>query len=250
MSLRVKIKIPKSDVPVRRVEPTLIHIDDLLPHEEIVTERLNALLELIKKLNAVDMPIIAAPIEGTEKYLIVDGHHRWAALKKIGASKVPAIIIDYFDPAVKVYTWYPGFSGNSQEFLDRLKREGLVIEKCEHTIDSLSDEILRKNAFIMLDDGKSCYQIKGSIKEQKKVTEVLDGLNTEGSLILVWYGIVRDALIDLRKGEIDYVLVRRALTKQEIIEIVRQGEVLPPKSTRHILPYVPAKVYTPLKRLM
>lgn len=250
MSLRVKIKIPKSDVPVRRVEPTLIDINDLLPHEEIVTERLNALLELIKKLNAVDMPIIAAPIEGTDKYLIVDGHHRWAALKKLGASKVPAIIIDYFDPAVKVYTWYPGFLGDSQEFLGRLEKEGLIIEKCEHTINSLNDEELRKNAFIMVDDGKTCFKIKGSIKEQKKVTEVLDGLNIEGSLILVWYGILRDALLDLRKGEIDYVLIRRALSKQEIMDIVKHGEVLPPKSTRHVLPYVPAKVYTPLKKLM
>ncbi len=245
MSPKVVIKIPKYNIPVRKVEPVFIEINRLLPHEEIVSKRLEDLMSYIKEINAVDMPIIVAPIPGTDKYLIVDGHHRWAALKELGASKAPAIIIDYFDPSVKLYTWYPSFTGGYKEFARKLKKAGL--EYREIDCRSYQEYINMKNiAFVVVSRKGPCLVIYGGIEGQKKVSKILDELASNGDIRLIYYGVEEDALKDLDKGEVDYVLLRRIPSKKEVMETVKKGEVFSPKTTRHVLPYIPAKTYTPL----
>ncbi len=256
-STKVRVKIPKYSIPKRKVPPTFLNINDLLPHEEIIHERLNALLDMILELGAVDMPIIAAPVPGTNKYLIVDGHHRWAALKRLGARKVPAIIINYFSPEVRVYTWYPGFKGDAGEFLELINEVGVNIETGtdgEDAIKSVESGKCkvgeRECAFIMLGKNGKYFKLGGWLEGQKKVVKVLDELAGMGKLTMTWYGLLEDALKDLKEDEIDYVLVRRGLTKDEVMKVVKAGKVLPPKTTRHVLPFVPEKVYTKLSMLM
>jgi len=224
----------------------MIDLDKMLPHEEIISKRLEDLIAFIKRLNAVDMPLIIAPIPGTDKYLIVDGHHRWAALKELGARKAPSIIINYFDNNVKLYTWYPAFSGDLEIFLKKLKEEGISYSTCKaKDVDKLIEE--RNYAFILIGRGNICIIIYGGIEGQKKVSRILDQLNVKGLVKLAYYGLKEDALRDLEKGEIDYVLLRRIPSKEEVMEIVRKGKVFSPKTTRHVLPFIPGKTYTPLK---
>jgi len=256
-STKVRVKIPKYSIPKKKVTPTLLDINDLLPHEEIIHERLNALLKMILELGAVDMPIIAAPIPGVSKYLIVDGHHRWAALKRLGARKVPAIIINYFSPEVQVYTWYPGFKGDAKEFLDMVNDVGVKIEinrNGESIIRSIKLGKCRVDnlecAFVMIGKDSEYFKLGGWLEGQKRIVKVLDELAGMGKLTMTWYGLLEDALKDLKENEIDYVLVRRGLTKDEVMKVVKAGKVLPPKTTRHVLPFIPEKVYTRLSMLM
>jgi len=245
----VIIKLPKLDIPVKRVEPVLVDVDKLVPHEEIVTKRLEDVKKMIIDLNAVDMPVIVAPIPGTDKYLIVDGHHRWAALKDLGYRKVPAIIVDYFDPSIKLETWYPAIIGEIEEFLREASGELEIVETPitpEEAVEKLEEGGI---AFIILSRNGKAWIIKGGIEEQKKVSKILNKLNIEGKIKLAYYGLREEALQDLEKGEINYLFLRKPPTKQEVIEIARQGKVYSPKTTRHILPYIPAKTNTPLNQL-
>jgi len=244
---RVIIKLPKTSVPVKYVEPVLIDVDKLVPHEEIVPGRLRDLVEKIKSEGVVDMPIVVAPIPGTDKYLVVDGHHRWAAVKELGYRKVPAIIIDYFNDSVKLKTWYPAIIGKIDKVLENLVKEGVRIEECRDPV--IDEEELGKYAFIVLGRNGECYKIHGGIEEQKKVSKILSKLNLEGEFTLVYYGEKQEALQDLEKGEIDYLFLRKQPTKQEVIQLARQNKVYSPKTTRHILPYTPAKTNTPLEKL-
>ncbi len=248
LSPTVIVKIPKYNIPVKHVEPVFIDIDKMLPHEEIVTKRLEDLKKMILDLNAVDMPLIVAPIPGTNKYLIVDGHHRWAALKELGARKAPAIVIDYFDPSVKLYTWYPAFSGELNVFLDELMKNGVKYRECRINDKTLDEEELGKYAFIIVGRNGVCIAIEGGIEEQKKVSAILDKLNVNGKIKLAYYGVKEDAFKDMDKGEITYVLLRKIPTKEEVMKIVKEGKVFSPKTTRHVLPYIPAKTYTPLEK--
>lgn len=248
MSQKVKVKIPKYNIPVKKVDHVLLSLDSLLPHEEIVTERLNDIVKMIKELNAVDMPIIAAPIEGLNKYLIVDGHHRWAALKEVGASKIPSIVINYFDPNVKVYTWYPAISGDFQALIKEVEGRNIHVLKCDLRIDDVTNHHLTDVAF-MIFGVNECYVVKGSVEEQRAVIRALDKLNVESKVVLSWYGLIEDAEVDLRSGEVDYVFVRRIYTKKEIMEYVSKGGVYPPKTTRHVLPFIPDKNYVKLETL-
>ncbi len=245
LSERVIVKIPKYNIPVKHVEPVMIPIDKMLPHEEIVSKRLEDLIDLIKSLNAVDLPLIIAPIPGTDKYLIVDGHHRWAALKALGAKKAPAIIVDYFDPSIKLHTWYPAFTGDLELFLEELRKASLEYSVCvkEEAIERIDRS---GYAFILIGRNNTCILIHGGIEEQKKVSHILDKLSSKGLIKLVYYGLKDDALKDLESKDIEYVLLRKPPSKEEVIEVVKKGEVFSPKTTRHVLPYIPAKTYTPL----
>ncbi len=249
MSLRVKIKVPKYNIPEKKVAPVMLPIDSLLPHEEIVTERLNDLVKYLKSIDAVDIPIIVAPTSLEGRYLIVDGHHRWAALKELGARKVPSIIIDYFDPSVKVYTWYPGVSDHGGVFMESLQNLDLRIVECPAQVNLIQRLVEGDVAFIILDAEGKCLKVGGDIEEQRKITSLLDKLNREGHILLIWYGLVEDGLADLGSGEINYLLLRRAVSKMEVMRTAEAGKVFPPKTTRHVLPYMPAKVYTPLETL-
>ncbi len=247
--MSVIIKLPKLDIPVKRVEPVLIDVDKMVPHEEIVIRRLEDVKKMILDLDAVDIPIIVAPIPGTDKYLIVDGHHRWAALKELGYRKAPAIIVDYFDSGIKLETWYPAIIGGIEDFLQEASKE-LAIEEAELNAEQAVKLLERGDiAFIILSRDDKAWIIRGGVEEQKKVSRILNKLNVEGKVKLAYYGLREEAIQDLEKGEINYLFLRKPPTKQEVIEIARQGKVYSSKTTRHILPYIPAKTYTPLNQL-
>lgn len=244
---KVRVKIPRYNIPAVRLRYVLLDADILLPHEEIVTERLSDIIRNIEEHDALDMPIIVAPIPGSSKYLIVDGHHRWAALIKLGCRKIPSVIVDYFDPKIKVFTWYPAFSGESDLLLSRLRELKLVVETCQLSIDSVTDEDLVSRAFLMFDKSGMCVSIEGDVEVQRQVLRILDELAVKDLIRLTWYGLLSDASEDLRKSEIDCVLVRRAFSKSEIMEYVKEGGIYPPKTTRHLLPFTPAKDYIKLE---
>jgi hypothetical protein len=79
----------------------LIPIKNLLPHEEIVPKRIDEILQEIKDTSGVPAPIVVA--EGS--WVVLDGHHRLEALRRLGAKRVPAWLVDYDDSAVSVEKW-------------------------------------------------------------------------------------------------------------------------------------------------
>ena len=78
--------------------PRMEKIDDLRPHEEIRREHYEHLLAAIKK-NKFVVPII---IDSKHK-VILDGHHRYNALKALNFKEIPAIAVDYFGKDVKLF---------------------------------------------------------------------------------------------------------------------------------------------------
>lgn len=248
---KVIIKLPKTSIPYKYVEPVLIEVDKLVNHEELVDARLRELMDKIRSENAVDMPIVVTPIPGTDKYLIVDGHHRWAAVKALGYRKIPCIIIDYFSQDVKLKTWLPGIIGDVKPVLEEVARRGLGVAECRYSVDTSGDidaKLLEESSFIVL--GRDlCRAISGGVEGQKIVSQVLNELNMKGLFTLVYYGELSEALEDLKSGWLHYLFIRKSLTKEDVMRYVRNGGVYAPKTTRHILPFYPAKTYTPLDAL-
>jgi len=248
---KVIIKLPKTNIPYKYVEPVLLDVDKLINHEELVEARLAELKERILRENAVDMPIVVTPIPGTDKYLIVDGHHRWAAVRELGYRKIPCVVIDYFSDDVKLKTWLPGIIGDVRPVLSEVEKRGLKITDCPYTPDSAGEidgKLLEESSFIVI--GRDlCKSISGGIEGQKIVSNVLNELNVKGLFTLVYYGELSEALEDLKSGWITYLFIRRSVTKEDVMNYVKKGGVYAPKTTRHILPFYPAKTYTPLDKL-
>jgi hypothetical protein len=81
----------------------LVDIETIRLHEEHVTE---TVLRLASKIEEEGVVLQAVLIEGRHKVLL-DGHHRLEALRRLGCRRVPAYVVDYDDPAIQLTTW-PG----------------------------------------------------------------------------------------------------------------------------------------------
>ena len=89
----------------------ILDIDLLHCHEEIRPEVLEALVEEIKDDGYVKKPILVAD----QAYVILDGHHRYEALRRLGCRRVPCYVIDYFSEAVDLGLWPTARERNVQK---------------------------------------------------------------------------------------------------------------------------------------
>jgi ParB-like chromosome segregation protein Spo0J len=81
-----------------------LKIEELREHEEIRPDYCEALKNEILKDGHLKMPIAI----DKNTYIILDGHHRLQALKRIGCRKIPCVLVDYQSPQVKVVPWREG----------------------------------------------------------------------------------------------------------------------------------------------
>ena len=81
------LKIDNTDPRV-----TLLRVDELKPHERGSPLYLELLKKEILKDSVLKYPIIA----DEKTRVILDGMHRWLALKSLGYELIPVILVDVF----------------------------------------------------------------------------------------------------------------------------------------------------------
>ncbi len=91
---------------------TLIKIKELKQHEEIDNGHFQLLFNEIIKNRYVE-PIL---VEESSK-VILDGHHRYNVMKKLGLSEIPARLVDYAD--VEVHSRRPEVEVTKEEVIRR-----------------------------------------------------------------------------------------------------------------------------------
>lgn len=94
----------------------LVDIARLKSHEEIRPELLEKLVQEIKTDGYLRKPVLVED----RYFVILDGHHRFEALKKLGCKRVPCYVVDYFDEAIYLTTW-PGAKHTNVKKQDVLK---------------------------------------------------------------------------------------------------------------------------------
>lgn len=82
----------------------LVDIDRLKIHEEIRPELLERLENALRRDGYVAEPILVA----RDSYVVLNGHHRLAALRALGARRVPAWVVDYDSAGIVLERWEPG----------------------------------------------------------------------------------------------------------------------------------------------
>jgi len=85
-------------------EIVFIEIEALKEHEEIRPDYLEELKNEILSDGILKMPIAV----DKKTYIILDGHHRLHALKKIGCKRIPVILFDYQSPEIEVLPYREG----------------------------------------------------------------------------------------------------------------------------------------------
>jgi ParB-like chromosome segregation protein Spo0J len=82
----------------------LIELERLTAHEEV---NLQHLKELKKEIELDRILKFAIAVDEATN-IILDGHHRFNALRELGCKRIPAIFVDYNAPQIKVKSWRNG----------------------------------------------------------------------------------------------------------------------------------------------
>jgi len=81
----------------------VLDIRVLRPHEQTRPELLAQLLAEIERDGVLKIPVLVE----REHHVILDGHHRWEALRRLGCRWIPAYVVDYSSEEISLTTW-PG----------------------------------------------------------------------------------------------------------------------------------------------
>ena len=81
-----------------KYQTKLLDINKLISHEMVCLKRLKEVKADLLLKGYIKNPVVV----DRKNNIILDGHHRVAALRQLGASKIPAYLVDYQDERIRV----------------------------------------------------------------------------------------------------------------------------------------------------
>jgi histidinol-phosphate/aromatic aminotransferase/cobyric acid decarboxylase-like protein len=82
------------------IENRNVALELIMKHEQHDETHADALYKYLVGYNATIQTIVVGAIPNTNKYLLVDGHHRMNAFSRLGYTQIPVSVIDYFNPII------------------------------------------------------------------------------------------------------------------------------------------------------
>jgi hypothetical protein len=222
----------------------ILPIDDIRPHEEYDRWILLRIVGSLKLEGAVHDPILV----DEDSLTILDGTHRYWALKKLGCSSVPAALYNYNSQSIKVGCWYRCLNRPPPTDLFRLlKLRPTSRDEAQRLLNvrGVCLSILTRGESYVFDwepgmeiDVYAAYQFMAFLE---------GGFKSRG--YGVTYATEMDAVEMLSSGEAAAVMAPPPIKKEEVILTIKHNKLFPKKSTRHVLPYRPMGINVPLSWL-
>jgi len=224
----------KQKKPLRIMRVEMVSIDEILPHEHIIEEEIESFCASLERKGVFFRPILL----DKKTHVVLDGHHRVEGLRRLGAKSIPAVLIDYAnDDEMEVHTWYPIVWEDRDKVVSVLEGDA----KVEHMGES--------EALTTVNDGSATFCTlpprDGDVIVITGVHETL--LERLMEAFSVEYCDTADMANQI--GDKGVLLYRRDPTKEEVIRHAKEGDLLPPKTTRHHLPYRYQDIRVPLSKL-
>ncbi len=85
----------------KKAKLAIVPIDKLKPHEKIDERHLECLMDIIVRDGVLIKPLLV----DAKTMIILDGHHRYEILKRLGKRYVPVLLVDYDSDIVDVGSW-------------------------------------------------------------------------------------------------------------------------------------------------
>ena len=221
---------------------SLRRTEELRPHEETVQHDLDTIVRALQSDPVLRHPIIADIASGA----VLDGTHRLAALKKLGCRTIPAALLDYQNPLVKIDRWYRTITGND---IGTFEKQVQALHPIEMSDSEADDSLLTRSSYATLRDEHDCWAFRsGSLKPLQLCKDAFQLEQTAKDCNAKISYTDKNNISELTSSSILMSTIR--LAKEEVIECCTEHQLFPPKSTRHLIPSRPLGVTVPLQWLM
>ena len=234
-------------------------LNEIRPHEEVIPELLRDLIMDMRRTRHQRDPLIV----DAKTLVALDGMHRLAALKKLGAKYAMCADFDYSSSTIKLERWLRYVIAPSNRFIRTLISQ-LRMEQCSDIRSGISLVDSGYARIALLSSAESYVQrVEAEVRHAEKEED--DDISEP--LVFSTYRQVKkfDTLcsrhgLQIRfaspaerrsifSSESTYMLYPEAVTKHDVLAAAECNQVFPFKTTRHTLPARPMGVYFPLKAL-
>ena len=213
-------------------------IEDLKPHEETVPSDLQGIIKALERDPTLRHPVIADAATG----VVLDGTHRLAALSQMGCYTIPAALIEYQNPLVRVDRWFRTISRDRLETFQQKLEELAPFNTSPLEADRA---LIERAIYASLQDGEHCLGFKsrsaGPLQLAKSAFRI-EQIARNNSLKIAY----RDSAELKGSQDSSFVMSTIKIVKREVLESCQNRVLFPPKTTRHLIPSRPLGVGVPL----
>jgi hypothetical protein len=227
-----------AEKPLIQCRIVLIDIEKLHGHEQVVRPQIDYLKTNLQRLGYFFRPILVVK----KHNVVLDGHHRIEALKELGGVRIPCIEINYLDnPEISLGTWFPLYIGETKPFPGEFKK--IKVEWTQ--INTINEDIFSNQEYgFALFASNGQWLLKGDQKTLYK--KFLSHYNPEK---FEYVKTINFAMNCVQKKTATFALLRKSLTKEDVLTSAKSGNVFAPKTTRHILTFRYQDIRVPLETL-
>lgn len=232
-----------------KLQLEVVPVESLIQHEEILPYVADKLILEFKNLANFQDPIIIG-----ENFIILDGHHRTYAIKKLQFKYIPVCKIDYYHETIQLRYWF------------RLLEDVKDVEIIKKTVGAM------KGTFRQVDDKKVLKKVMeknklsfgiqwGSFYAAISFHEdvVNDAVSAYDVLEKIQKKLIRKGIKlryipcqsvyeyqfhdRLKDGEM--IIWTPQITKEMVMDAVKEKKIFAPKTTRHLIPARPINMNIP-----
>jgi hypothetical protein len=219
-----------------RFKICLVELEKLKPHEEVSDNIADELAAEMLAKNEVRDPLMV-----DEKTLVIlDGMHRYAALKKIDCAYALCCLFNYDDPRIKVGSWYRFLNVDDGDAVAEKKLAELRLKYKRHSRIDEKDfhhpTIITKLYVYQTEDNDSIRSARLALQIEKSL--IRDGYDIQYA--------PENTIEEHLSNTSNIALPIPIFTKTMIRQIPSTGRLLPHKVTRHLIPSRPLRLNVPL----
>jgi len=217
----------------------IIPLKDIIEHEYNDAQRTGPLVERLQAEGILKNPPIVARLAETDaRYVVLDGANRSTALHQLNYEHILVQVVPYHPPQVTLSTWHHAITGmDIHKFITALERA----ESFEtHSVDLLDARagLARRDfvAYVNLSNGAvaAIRATSNSLHDKNHaLNELVDTYKSNGKLQRVTAETLAEART--QHPELIALVVFPNYDPAEVLALARDGELMPPGLTRHLI---------------
>lgn len=235
-----------------QVKLRLLPAEQLHAHEETIPHYLKELTERITQDTVVKHPLIVED----KNFIILDGMHRFAALKDLGCNLIPVALVDYENPRITIERWIRLIDADDrlhllfEALVSPLQIHSLTLREVgsEAFAENLMDDRL---AFSKLTMKNRNYFVEGTPSNLIEAYELIRELHEalEKADFKISLKTEDESHKKIESDDKFCSLTGPKIKKDDVRKIIADKQIFPPKVTRHVVPLRVFNIDAPLVQL-